>query len=302
SCQDHSCVAPVVCGAANCNGCCDDTDTCQPGTADANCGTSGGRCATCTGATCTGGVCEMPCGPGNCTGCCDGTGTCVASVPSSCGINGATCKQCDTSDLCSDGACIGTTCKSTCPGCCAGNTCELGNTVAQCGTTGNACGACPSTQVCSNGACAVDPNSLWDFLVFTGEAPLYENPPTNDSTWDPFGGLPDPYMELDLSYGQADQSITYSPAVSNTITPNYMGAKLVSGVKASLLFESSYLQMWDSDGFAVPAGADDDMGFCPFKLTQAMFDGNLRSSTCSPAYGNSVGVTWKINWKIVPHT
>ncbi|MFT3710333.1 MAG: hypothetical protein QM817_22145 [Archangium sp.] len=43
-----------TCGAANCNGCCDDTGTCFMGQSASACGSAGATCAVCSGTqTCT---------------------------------------------------------------------------------------------------------------------------------------------------------------------------------------------------------------------------------------------------------
>jgi hypothetical protein len=306
TCQDKHCTPPAACNATTCPmGCCDNMDHCQMGNTTAACGAGGNACASCTGAgaTCTAGVCKTPCGPGNCAGCCDSTGACVASVNTACGIDGVSCNACMGSDICSNGKCIATACKGTCGGCCQGTTCQPGNTNPLCGKSGDSCGQCVGSQTCQSGVCHVDPNSLWDFQVASGTVPERDK---NNATWDSFGGLPDPLVELDLDYGGANQAILFSDYVSDTTTPDwssttYMGKVYASGsspmgIKASLMLQSSYLQVYDYD----PLDANDDMGFCSFTITEAMFNGSLQTFTCASA-SNSQSVTWTLKFRIVPH-
>jgi hypothetical protein len=297
TCQDRKCLAPATCNATTCaTGCCDDNDMCQTAQSITACGTGGARCAACSGAgaTCMAGQCKQPCGPANCAGCCNAQGMCVASTNDACGNNGVACVDCAGSDICSNGQCVATACKSTCPGCCEGSTCQLGNTVQKCGKAGDACGACKGGQVCTSGACVVDPNSVWDFVATSGEVPLYD---MNGSTWDSFGGLPDPYFELELAVGKPEYVTGYGDYVDNTITPDWttkpkMGV-VVANVKASVLLAGpTYVRVKDDD-----VGTDNSLGACTFTITQPMFNGVLWTMSCA-----SAGVTWKVNYKIVPHT
>jgi hypothetical protein len=50
----------ATCGSQPCSGCCDTAQTCQPGTADNACGTSGAACEDCaqSNATCSAGACS----------------------------------------------------------------------------------------------------------------------------------------------------------------------------------------------------------------------------------------------------
>lgn len=49
TCTAQACVAGVpTCNAANCQGCCDQSNTCQPGFIDSQCGESGASCQDCT--------------------------------------------------------------------------------------------------------------------------------------------------------------------------------------------------------------------------------------------------------------
>jgi len=47
-CEGGFTVAAPACNSSNCNGCCDATDTCQPGNTDQACGVSGNICVDCT--------------------------------------------------------------------------------------------------------------------------------------------------------------------------------------------------------------------------------------------------------------
>ena len=164
--------------------------------------------------------------------------------------------------------------------------------------------------MCSNGACQVDPNSLWDFVVTSASVPGYS---MAGSPWDSFS-YPDAYVELDIDYNGPNKTVLYSDYVNDTLTPDFsmttnkgkvypMGGS-PTGLMASLLLQTTDLQVWDADGFAPGAPADDDMGFCHFNLFASEFNGGLWYFTCSPtsSYANSQGVTWTVYFRLVPHT
>ena len=68
-----SCSSGPTCSASNCNGCCDQSGSCQLGTTTEACGASGGQCTACgTGLQCLAGRCSASSGGGSGTG---GSGT-----------------------------------------------------------------------------------------------------------------------------------------------------------------------------------------------------------------------------------
>ncbi len=140
ACKNGACGSDCSAGATNCyDGCCDGS-TCQAGNSNADCGTGGGACGTCTGAT----SCNAPdgCSGSNCCtsvcatsgacadplACCS-SGSCTYPGNTTCGVAGADCStdcattgvgsQCNTSD----GTCF---CYSS-DDCNDGNCCEHNN-------------------------------------------------------------------------------------------------------------------------------------------------------------------------------
>ncbi len=145
----------AACGPSQCNGCCDASGVCQPGTSTSACGKSGNACDTCVGvqvcgatATCGPAACvPQTCGSLNCGEVNDGCGGTL-----SCGVCGAgqSCGAGGTANVCGNGTCTPKTCAS------AGATCgklsdgcsvllECGTCAAglTCGGGGpNLCGSC----------------------------------------------------------------------------------------------------------------------------------------------------------------
>ncbi|MGV3622702.1 MAG: hypothetical protein ACO1OB_17925 [Archangium sp.] len=176
----------TACSASNCQGCCDQTGTCQPGVTNNTCGAAGSMCQFCSGTqVCTAGQCVTSgntgggngggagggsatgggtatgggsgttdggaCGPGNCAGCCSTSGACVMQQSANrCGIGGNACAPCPGGNSCNSGVC------TACNGCIDNNTgaCAIGASVGACGSGGNACAVCDAqTQACVNGTC-----------------------------------------------------------------------------------------------------------------------------------------------------
>ncbi len=110
-----ACAGPARnCTSANCPGCCDGHDTCQPGTTFQNCGTGAEICFSCgNGEQCSGTACVPatgPCGLMNCAGCCDANNKCQSgAADNACGRNATACKDCldaGATYTCESGACI----------------------------------------------------------------------------------------------------------------------------------------------------------------------------------------------------
>jgi hypothetical protein len=148
-CVSNVCTA---CSAAHpCpSGCCANTGSCQPGTADAACGTSG-ACVNCGfGRHCVNGACV--CDSTSCpNGCCDATGRCQVNNNDACGTGGEACSaSCPDSQMCQSGACVN--CSIACSGCtfCL----REANGSWHCGTTpaGHNCAfVCTTTSDCGGG-------------------------------------------------------------------------------------------------------------------------------------------------------
>ena len=158
------------CNRSNCNGCCDDLQQCQTGTAATACGEGAVTCQVCSaGQVCQAGNCRIgsgagggggmntdagnqPCGPNTCQGCCNNQGQCVAgNAATACGKMGIVCNACGGSQTCVDGACS----SQQCNGCrdAVSGTCLTGTDVSACGSAGGVCAACNVGQTCVNGSC-----------------------------------------------------------------------------------------------------------------------------------------------------
>lgn len=290
-CAEGRCLAPPTCDPSTCTGCCDG-DACAAGTDDLACGSDGLECTSCVApATCVDGRCVAPCAAG-CDGCCLDDGTCVemgATDAASCGSDGALCMACAGNEECVEGACVVRNCAVSCAGCCMGNTCVDPGTDAACGAGGAACVDCMGAT-CTDGMCEIPGDSRWDVVAVDGELPERN---AGGSAWDPFGGLPDPYIVLTADpsgasvRGQsANQSNTTMPAWVETVLSDVPASTLMAGLNAQVL---------DSD-----VDGDDSFGTCSFTLDAGRFPSSLRL-TC-PADTAAGRAGWVARIRIEEHT
>ncbi len=161
-------------GCGPCQGCCDSTGVCRPGTDLNACGLGGVECFNCgaLGFACIGGACEgkpPPCGPGTCNGCCDAKGQCqFGDKADACGLGGVKCDSCvSKGQSCIGGKCQGPppTCgPKTCGGCCnAQGKCVPGTSAGSCGAGGTKCENCTTGgKICNQ------PGSYCAFLPSCG--------------------------------------------------------------------------------------------------------------------------------------
>jgi hypothetical protein len=267
-CLDGACVPDEVpaCSPESCSGCCNG-DVCEAGTDWTACGSDGWECQVCLGSeTCEAGFCVAPCGPDNCAGCCDAVGNCVAGDSDlDCGWGGSACVACGTTEACSSGVCIDASCQATCAGCCSGQACLGGGAADACGELGEACVDCGPGRLCQNAVCEVDPTSRWDVVLVTGDVPI-ANP--SNAAWDPFGGLPDPYVAWEAGGVLEPLSAADSTVKANTITPSW-NEIVLSDVSARAIQEHFCFQVWDDDGIG-----DDEITpqFCPLVLDSHFSD------------------------------
>jgi hypothetical protein len=282
------------CTPDNCKGCCKEDKCIDDGSKPAACGANGAACQTCSSVQqCTSmGECHEPCGPNNCKGCCDGD-TCIpGDVDEKCGGNGEACTKCNATNpdlICEDQKCIDGSCKATClTGCCTAAGCQDGTDANACGKGAAACTSCGYGRNCTGQACVLDESSLWDFFAASAVVPLTRQ---NGDYWDPFYGLPDPYVKAYSSLGTA--SHTGQTAVQqDTLTPTWNESPL-KGISAKELLSNLSVEFWDSD-----YDADDLMGGCRIGLAPTAFDGSLQVVTC-PASASTVSV--KFYFKIQRH-
>ena len=158
--NERTCQAAVLCGPANCPGCCVG-NACVVATTRAACGAGGEACKVCgANDSCKAGACTPPanCGPANCPGgCCIGNDVCAGGAQdTACGTGGTQCANCaGQAKVCQGGSCQTPLCgPGNCAGCCSGNVCSLGVLDNACGMNGGACSDCgAANQVCSNRVC-----------------------------------------------------------------------------------------------------------------------------------------------------
>lgn len=275
SCEEGECLVPPGCDDTTCSGCCMG-DTCVDTPTEAACGADGNECTACQGdANCTDGRCQLPCAD-TCDGCCDGE-TCVPADEVdtlSCGTDGAACFECGDEEACDGGVCVDVGCAATCAGCCMGSTCVDPPTAAACGTGGAACFSCGTRGTCSSaGRCEVDPDTLWDVSVLDAVVPPLNG---DGGAWDPFGGLPDPYVTGSADSG-ADLVTGQSEPRDNTLEPAWPEIFL-TGVRASTLLGSGFsIAMYDED-----YDADDIIGACAIPAAAVRL-GSPFGFVCRPA-------------------
>ena len=258
TCNAGSCEAdatPGECTPESCDGCCM-MGECMAGDTNDACGGGGLGCLSCREPTmCHEGSCveEIPeaCGPNNCAGCCDPSGACApGDTRAACGLGGGACVDCnDTGEMCGgDGTCAApTSCAATCAGCCDGETCVMAPTEAQCGMAGNACMACGAGEVCNAGVCEtpmIVQNGYWDLYLVSATIPPSK---PNGSSWDSFGGDPDPYLyayteDTDFYWEETSQIFfdEYNPVWNELILIAVSDEALMMGIE---------LEFIDDEGF-----------------------------------------------------
>jgi hypothetical protein len=285
--------AVASCTPDNCQGCCRE-DKCIEGKDKDACGRNGAACQSCSAAQeCTDeGQCHEPCGPNNCKGCCDGDNCIPGETTEKCGGGGEACTKCSAQNpdlICADQKCIDGSCKATClSGCCTASGCQSGTEASACGTNAGACVACGYGKACSNHACVLDTDSLWDVAITGADIPEKK---LNGSAWDPFNGLPDPYVKL-FSNLAATSHAGQTAYVSDNLHPTYSESPL-KGISAKELMNNLSFEIWDDD-----VDYDDQVGGCKIGISAGNFGGVVQQVTCSPT-PSLPSVT--LRFKLVPH-
>lgn len=288
--EDGAVVIPdgAVCGASNCDGCCRD-GVCLSGQTYQACGRPGEACESCSGSTlCVGRACvDVNCGPANCSGCCQNNVCISGTTTSACGAGGASCTSCGAGTVCDGLACVNVTCKSSCSaGCCTGSTCNPGNTAAACGKSGDSCIACGTGKTCTAGSCAVATTARYDLLLYSATIPTTNK---SNSAWDAFNGLPDAFAKM-VSVEGASRHEGQTAILNDTRVPNW-NQVVLSNVAVSELKSSLRIDVFDSD-----LNFDDTIGGCTVPLTDASFDGTLRTGTCA---ASTTGVAFTFTYRLI---
>lgn len=288
--EDGAVVLPdgAVCSASNCAGCCRD-GVCLSGQTSRACGKTGEACESCSGSTvCQARACvEVNCGPSNCAGCCQNNVCISGTMASSCGLGGAACAPCGVGTICDGVSCVNATCRSSCAsGCCTGSTCNPGNSNTACGKSGDACIACSAGKTCTAGSCAVAGTARYDLLLFSATIPLANQ---SNGAWDAFNGLPDPFAKL-VSVEGASRHEGQTATLNDTRFPNW-NQVVLANVAVSELKSSLRIDVFDDD-----VAVDDTIGGCAIPLTDASFDGTLRTGTCA---ASATGVAFTFTYRLL---
>lgn len=102
------------------------------------------------------------------------------------------------------------------------------------GSAGNCVTGCQRGYRCSAGTCSLDPAGLWRITVTSGT--ISTTDPTG-SSWDSFGGAPDPFVCLTIA-GQRSCTATiqdsFTPAW-NEVFPAATATALLSGVTVEIV-------------------------------------------------------------------
>ena len=244
-------------------GCSNAAESCGNGFCAAEVGETCGTCAadcgacTCGDGRCAGESCSTcPSDCGACTGCGDGMcggGEDCASCPGDCG------------------SCMTTCGPGSCAGCCDGDSCVSGASPSGCGSGGNACMICGPSFICAAGACSVDPASRWKVVLETLRVP------TTDyarSAWDPFGGAPDPFVEIRV--GSDTATPARSGSGTDTFTVNFSGGATATNVRADTLRTLLRFDVLDYDS----TSANDFIGACRATVDERVFVGTTQTRMC----------------------
>lgn len=297
-CSQGECQKPPSCNPSNCNGCCEGT-VCRSGADPQACGSDGEQCQQCLhGATCEDGDCTVPCNSDTCPeGCCTDDGKCVEGMADdACGKNGGECIDCSDEQFCSqDQTCVEKSCKDRCDGCCSGDTCLAGDTPSACGTGGDLCRDCSSTnRGCSQQGCVVRSDSRWDVQAYSVQIPDKNG---NGEAWDPFGGLPDPYVQIKAFEGNEtftgeseSRQDVFFPIWKEVVLSDMKGSNLVAPAPIEL-----YLYDYDR------LDPDDHISECIVHFEDAVFNGTVFKVRCDAAESSEPeAVTTDIRLKLIP--
>lgn len=164
-------------------------------------------------------------------------------------------------------------CAASCDGCCDGDACLSGTSPNACGSAGGVCAVCDPGFVCQLGGCTVDRTSRWDVVVDSGD--VFEDN-NGGGTWDPAGGLPDPYVDLVTTDGFEELKGS-SAARADTLAPSWNQVVLADVPAAALVDSSLSTTVLDDDPVIDPS---DSMGTCTIPIGDADFTGDALTFVC----------------------
>lgn len=182
-------------------------------------------------------------------------------------------------------------CQATCDGCCDGDACLSGTSPNACGSAGAACAVCDPGFVCELGGCTVDRTSRWDVLADTGD--VFEDN-MGGGSWDPLGGMPDPYVDLVTSDG-IEEITGSSAARADTLAPDW-NQVVLSDVPASALVDNGIATTVLDDDPAIDPS--DSMGTCVISIGDADFTGDALTFVCP--FDEGAGVRgWTLRIRLI---
>lgn len=182
-------------------------------------------------------------------------------------------------------------CAETCDGCCDGDACLSGSSPSACGGGGGACETCDPGFVCEAAACTVDRTSRWDVLADTGD--VFEDN-AGGTSWDPSGGLPDPYVHMTINDGVEDLEAD-SASKDNTLAPSWNEVVLADLPAGALVDNGLSTTLLDDDPLVDPS---DSMGTCLVSIADEDFTGDARTFVC-PFDGDAGARGWTLRIRLI---
>ncbi len=109
--------------------------------------------------------------------------------------------------------------------------------------------ACGADETCTNGACApnvVTPSGLWNITLVSASIPSTK---LNGSSWDPGGGLPDPFLEIATVDSVAQLGwYNFSSVYTNTLNPVW-NEEVLGDVTSQAIIEGVEFWFQDDEAF-----------------------------------------------------
>ena len=126
----------------------------------------------------------------------------------------------------------------------------------------------------------------YDLLLYSATIPTTNK---SNSAWDAFNGLPDAFAKM-VSVEGASRHEGQTAILNDTRVPNW-NQVVLSNVAVSELKSSLRIDVFDSD-----LNFDDTIGGCTVPLTDASFDGTLRTGTCA---ASTTGVAFTFTYRLI---
>ncbi len=146
---------------------------------------------------------------------------------------------------------------------------------------------CGPSFVCTSGSCSVDPASRWNVVLESLTVPMDDY---TGATWDPLGGLPDPFVEIRVG---SDTTPSTSGVANDTLTTTYDGGPTATNVRADALRAVLDFEVWDQD-----TSSNNLIGRCQYTdLPEGPFSGGSQTLTC-PVDASTMNSGFTLNWHL----